>query len=146
MKLDFKINGWCQVLILKNSASIIKSQQKQLFAQFFVLKVGWFVEKFEGHESLFKWHSCPLQSINLCLANILPKVFEVSRFPCISLTFENTFGLLGLYVDVNGKIQSFFIRFSLLIALWELREFFQFPFQQPFLDIFEFSVKWFSVS
>ena len=36
----------------------------------------------------------------------MPKVFEVWRFLYISLTFGNTFGLLGLYVDINGKISS----------------------------------------
>ena len=62
---------------------------------------------FESWFSLFKLDGCLMQSIDLRLANILPKVFELWRFLCISLIFGNTFGLLGLYVDINGKISSF---------------------------------------
>ena len=50
---------------------------KANFSPFVVLEVGLFVEMFEEHKSLFKLDDCLLQSINLCLANILPKVFEV---------------------------------------------------------------------
>ena len=80
-----------------------------------------------------------MQLISLTVANILPKVFEFWSFPYISLTFRNKFGLLGLYVDLNGKILSFFSFFHFKVAHGELQELFQFPFQQPFLDIFEFS-------
>ena len=61
---------------------------------FVVLKVGLFVDKFEEHKSLFKLDGCHLQSINLRLASILPKVFELWRFPYVSFIFRNTFGLL----------------------------------------------------
>ena len=71
---------------------------KPFFPHFVVLKVGLFVEKFEEHKTLFKLDDSLLQSINLYLANILPKVFEVWRFPYIAFTFGNTFVLLGLYV------------------------------------------------
>ena len=93
-----------------------------------MLKVSLFVEQFEEHKSLFKLDGCLLQSINLCLANIFPKVFEVWRFPYISLTFGNAFGLLGLYVDINGKILSFFFSFSLLSCSWGIERAFSIPF------------------
>ena len=103
------------------------------FPHFVVLKVGLFVEKLEEHKSLFKLDGCLLQSINLCLANILSKVFEVWRFLYISLTFGNTFGLLGLYVDINGKISSFFFSFSLLSCFWGIaRAFFNSLFNNHF--------------
>ena len=35
-----------------------------------------FEKKFEEHKRLFKLHNCFFQSINLCLANILPKVLR----------------------------------------------------------------------
>ena len=60
---------------------------KATLTAFCCLKVGLFVEKFEEHESLFKLDGCILQSINLCLANILPTFFEVWRFPYVSLGF-----------------------------------------------------------
>ena len=45
LKLDSKINGWCQFLNSKSSTSIIHSLQKQPFPHVFVLKVQLFVEK-----------------------------------------------------------------------------------------------------
>ena len=45
---------------------------------------------FEEHKSLFKLDGCLLQSINLCLANILTKVFEIWRFPYISALLSET--------------------------------------------------------
>ena len=89
-----KKDGCCQFLNLKSSPSIIQSQQKQPFSHFVLLKVVLFLERFEEHKSLFKLDGCFLQSINLCLANILPKNFEVWGFPYIFVTFRNTFGLL----------------------------------------------------
>ena len=45
LKLNSKINGWCQFLNSKSSAPIIYSPQKQPFPHVFVLKVELFVEK-----------------------------------------------------------------------------------------------------
>ena len=61
---------------------------KTTFSAFVVLKVDLFVEKFEEHKNLFKLDDRLLQSINLWLVNILPKVFEVWRFPYIFLVFN----------------------------------------------------------
>ena len=80
------------------------------------LVVGLFVKKFEEQKSLLKLNGCLLQSINLRLANILIKVFKVWRFSYISLTFGNTFRLLGLYVNINGKISSLY--FSISPEIW----------------------------
>ena len=60
----------------------------------------------------------------MCLANILPKVFEAWRFPYISLSFENAFVFERVFWVAPGEF-------------WEP---FQFPCQQRFLDIFEFSI------
>ena len=115
IEIRFQNNGYCQFLNLKSSASTYNIiTTKATFPHFVILRVGLYIEKIKEHKSLFKLDSCLLQSINLCLVTILPKVFEVWRFPFISLTFGNTFGLLGLYVDINGKISSFFFSFSLL--------------------------------
>ena len=118
LKVDFKVNSWCQFFNLKSSPSIIQSQEKQRFPIFFISKVGLFVEKLQKHDSLFKLDDCLLQSISLCLANILPNVFEVWRFTYISLAFGNRFRLLGLYVDINSKISSLFSNYSLLSCSW----------------------------
>ena len=68
----------------------------------------------------------------MCLVNILPKVFEVWRFPYIFVTFGNAFKLLGLYVDINGKILSFFSIFYFKDIPGELQELFQCPLQHFF--------------
>ena len=108
MKEDFKINVWCQLFNLKSSSSVIQSQKKQSFPNFFISKVGLSVEKFEEHDSLFKLDDCLLQSISLCLANILPNIFEVWRFSYIALAFGNKCRLLGLYVDIKVKYRRYF--------------------------------------
>ena len=62
-----------------------------------------------------------LQSINLCLANVLSKVFEVWTFPHISLTFGSRSELLlELHEDANGKQLSLFYNFLLLTCSWEI--------------------------
>ena len=50
--------------------------EKPRFPHFVVLKVGLFVEIFEGHKILFKLDCCILQSINFYLAIIFPNVFQ----------------------------------------------------------------------
>ena len=93
---------------------------------------------FEEHKSLFKLDVSLSQSTNLCLRNILPRVFEIWKFSYICLTFGNTFELLGLFEEIIGEISSLCSIFHFKVASGELQGLFQFPFYQPFLDIFEF--------
>lgn len=72
---------------------------KATFSTFCFFESCLFVEKSEEHKRLSKLDGSLLQSINLCLVNILPKVFEVWRFLYISFTFGNTLELLRLYVS-----------------------------------------------
>ena len=127
IEIEFQSNSLVPILEFKkfNLYNIIATKGTFLVFQFF----GLFVEKFEERKSLFKLNGCLLQSINSCLVDILPKIFKVCTFLYISLTFGNSFQLLGLYVDINGKMLSLFFSFSLLSSSSTITRVFQFPFQ-----------------
>ena len=128
VEIRFQDKWLVPILKFKQLTRYIVIATKQLFLHFLVLKVGIFVQKFEELKSLFKVDACLLQSINLFLANVLPKVLEVWRFLYISVTFGNTFEFLGLYVDISGKILLYFFRFSLLSCFWRTARAFSIPF------------------
>lgn len=60
------------------------------------------------------------------------------KFLYISLTFGNTFELLRLYFDRNGKISSLFFNFPLSCS-WGIARAFAIPFSINSVGIFEFS-------
>ena len=118
LKFDFKINGWCGSLNLKSSPICNKITTKATFSIFCCFE-SWFIcWKVSRTKSLFKLDGCHLQSINLCLANALPKVFKIWSCPYISLTFGKTVELLEWYVVINGERSLLFFNFALLSCSW----------------------------